>query len=407
MDDVRSLNYNENVEQRQRKSHSELDNVVCVQQWKTSMQSLPKCDPEVGLNVVKYALCITDLRSNSVPSWMATLLAGKAATLNNKVEVMLPLSLKQAKELKGAQTPHPQMNSYSAIMLRLRFLKGFSAAGITGLQEIFERMGSMGLADRPFPISGSILMSPDILTSAAFTTSAEKDKVPAWRDGAMGDTLQRKMPGVAAKRFFDHGGTVSPRPLFATSAAWPAFARLIEHVEGLFAQEFGPKDTWSDTVTVRYREIWRGDYDHEATQFASVAGSHLDNNPHQMQTRLKSELPCIAKLMRSIEEIRELSRSSVAPPPQAETAGTETPDGQDADPATKGPDGVINSKVEGFSEMTGNERKQLAMDLTQKAKEERARTIDMELSYMAASIFRARVMTTKSMSQATPAGFNG
>ena len=397
-DDIRSLNYNENVEQRQRKAHSELDNVACVQQWKASMLALPGCDPEVGLNVVKYALCVTDLRSSSLPTWLSTLLKGKAATLKNKLEVVLPLTAKQIKELKNAQTPHPQLNSYSAVMLRLRFLKGFSADGISGLHELlFERMGLMGLADRPFPISGTILMSPDILTSAAFQTSAEKDKVPAWRDGALGEALQRRMPAVAAKRFFEHGGMTSSRPLFATAAAWPAFTRLIDHIELLFAQEFGPKDTWSDTITVRYKEIWRGDFDYEAVQFSVVGGAHLESNPHQMQTRIKSELPCVNRLLKALEEIREMTRSTV----QAAVAPVEDTAPQEEQRAVeKQGDGVINSQVDGFGEMSASERKQLAAELTQKAKDERAQSMDQELSYMAASIFRARVMIVTSAMQA-------
>ena len=63
-------------------------------------------------------------------------------------------------------------------------------------------------------------------------------------------------------------------------------------------------------------------------------------------------------------------------------------------------DGVINSQVEGFGEMSAAERKQLAAELTQKAKDERAQSMDKELSYMAASIFRARVMIVTSAMQA-------
>jgi len=301
------------------------------------------------------------------------------------------------------------MNNYPAIMLRLRFLKGFSEDGLHGIHELlFERMGKEGIADKPFPIPSSLLMSPDILTSMGFSTSAEKGKVPAWRDGALGLAIQRRMPEVAARRYFDHGCVRSAKPLFASAAAWPAFTRLIDHIHQLFVHEFGAPGTWSDSVNIRYREIWRGDMDHEMVQFSVAAGAHLDNNPHQMQARLKSELPCVTRLLRSIDEARKLSKATVQAPladavPEADAA--------DSDPlvasASCAADGVINSAVDGFSEMSAAERKQLAAELTKKAADERAKLMDRELSYQAAAILRSRVLITKRAEQARPGGVVG
>ena len=327
-DEVRSLNFHENVEQRQRKAHCELDNIECVRQWRQSMKAFAHCDPENGVDLVKYALCVSDLRtSGSAPPWMRQLLGSQPPTLENKLAVMRPLNVKAVKELKGAVPAHPQMNSYSAIMLRQRFLKGFSEDGIRGLHELlYERMGKEGIADKPLPIPSTILMSPDILTSTAFSTSAEKDKVPAWRDGALGTALQRRMPDVAARRYFDHGGAKSAKALFQSAMAWTSFTRLIDQIDQLFAQDFGPAGTWQDSVTIRHREIWRGDVDHEMVAFCAVAPAHLDANPHQMQVRLKTELPCVSRLLKSIEESREMTKATVqttAPPVAEIDAGAE------------------------------------------------------------------------------------
>jgi len=221
------------------------------------MRAISGCDPENGVDVIKYALCVSDLRQNgAVKPRMAKLLCSKAPTLENKLAAMRGINAKAIKDMKDAVPAHPVMNSYPAIMIRLRFLKGFSDDAIRGLHElIYERMGREGIADKQFPIPSSILLSPDILTSSSFTTSGEKDKVPAWRDGALGASLQRRMADVAARRYFDHGGVRSAKALFANAAAWPAFTRLIDYIDQLFAQDFGPPGTWPDSVNIRHREI--------------------------------------------------------------------------------------------------------------------------------------------------------
>jgi hypothetical protein len=50
------------------------------------MRSFPNIDPENGVDLVKYALCVWDLRkSMSVPPWLAALLVSKPPTLENKL----------------------------------------------------------------------------------------------------------------------------------------------------------------------------------------------------------------------------------------------------------------------------------------------------------------------------------
>jgi len=307
--------------------------------------------------------------------------------------------------MKDAVPAHPVMNSYPAIMLRLRFLKGFCEEGIRGLHElIYERMGREGIADRPFPIPSSILMSADILTSSGFTTSGEKDKVPAWRDGALGASLQRRMADVAARRYFDHGGVRSAKALFANAAAWPAFTRLIDYIDQLFAQDFGPPGTWPDSASIRHREIWRGDLDHEMVQFCAVAGAHLDANPHQMMARIKVELPCVSRLFKSIEETREMTKATMAAGSMSSVGSQEKNDAEEVDPVTasasSASDGVISNTIDGFGDMSAAERKQLATELTKRSADDRNKALDRELSYQAAAILRSRVIVVKKAEQA-------
>ena len=76
-----------------------------------------------------------------------------------------------------------------------------------------------------------MLMSPDLLLSGAFSRRTDIEHVPAWRDGARGQELQRRMVGVAAKMYFEYGFAESTKPLFASAATWVAFTRLLNFLE--------------------------------------------------------------------------------------------------------------------------------------------------------------------------------
>lgn len=404
-DEIRALNSVENVEQMQRKAHTELDNVNCVRQWRASMQSYPGLNADSALDVVKYAMVINDLRSTTTPSWLLQLLNGRAPTMVNKLAAMKPLTVKQVRDLKGAPS-HPQMSSYAAISMRFRFLKGFSEEALRSLHELlFERMAQEGLASRPFPLATTTLMSPDILCSSAFSTNAERERVPAWRDGAMGAALQRRMPGVAAARFFEHGGLNSNRPLFNSGASWVAFTRLIDHVQAVFVAEFGEKGTWEDSPAIRMREIMKGEYDHEFVQFASVAGAHLDTAPHMMAARIKAELPCVSRLLKSYEEARAVgSVGSVGSMGSAPSASSEAekPESAASVEAVKqeSADGVVSDSVSGFSDMSIAEKRAIVADLNKRAEEERAAQLRRILALQASAILRNRLKIVKRAEQA-------
>ena len=85
-----------------------------------------------------------------------------------------------------ASVKHPHLSGYSEVALRVRFLKGFEEEALSILQGIAHELGRRGLAHKPYPISKAVLMSPENLTTDAFTTAREKEAVPAYRDGHNG-----------------------------------------------------------------------------------------------------------------------------------------------------------------------------------------------------------------------------
>ena len=131
-----------------------------------------------------------------------------------------------------AETTFEMMSSYAMVNQRVRFLKGFDETALAYLNtQLFSVMGEKGIAHRKFPLGHAILMSPDLLLSSAFMRAKDIEQVPAWRDGGRGQELQRKMVGVAAKRYFEYGFAESNKPLFASAATWVAFTRLLSSVE--------------------------------------------------------------------------------------------------------------------------------------------------------------------------------
>ena len=74
VDELRALNYAENIDQHKRKQHTELDNIWAVREWMASMVAFPELDATKALDVVKYAYALTDLRNREIPKWLRGLL---------------------------------------------------------------------------------------------------------------------------------------------------------------------------------------------------------------------------------------------------------------------------------------------------------------------------------------------
>ena len=284
------MNQSENVEQMERKRHTEMDNVCAVEAWMQSMQRVGRLlDPMKALDVFKYVAVLGDPRVPVSPAsqWLTDLLVknGDPPTLANKLKAVSAKGVtKQFLMAKKVVLLHPQIRGYSELALRHRFIKGFSESARRALHEkLSVEMGKRGLASKPFPLSRTVLMDAAILTTDAFMTTKEKEEVPAWRDGAAGAALQLRMVTAAVERYFCFNGAV-----FNTGASWAAFGRLIGHVDALMEAALGQKASWDDSAVSVHSMIWSGDCDGELTRLAAQLPANLDNTPHIMQKTLKA-----------------------------------------------------------------------------------------------------------------------
>ena len=129
-DEIGLVNEMENVEQAERKRHGELDNILTVAAWRKSAfaQSLNGDSP---LDVYKYAAALSDAKTSPAP-WVLDVLAGKPDTFENRLAGLKGKNKSWITSNKV--TPlHVQMNSFSNMCLRHRFLRGFSEEGLAPL----------------------------------------------------------------------------------------------------------------------------------------------------------------------------------------------------------------------------------------------------------------------------------
>ena len=295
------LNQSENVEQFERKRHTEMDNIAVVAAWTESVRGLPGkvLDCEKPLDVLKYVALMGDPRTpREVPPWLDELFTklkagsarsagfdAKLAAITNKMVTKQWLNSKKVSLL------HPQIKSYADLALRHRFLRGFVPEARQRLYDkIVLPMGERGLASKPFPITRAVLMDPNILTSDAFGTLKEKEDVPSWRDGAAGRALQVRMADAAGTRYWDydfHQASDQKASIFASGSTWAGFTRLISHLEAAMEGALGTRSSWPDSAACVFREIWRGEHDQELARLAAQLPSNLDNTPTQMHVHLK------------------------------------------------------------------------------------------------------------------------
>ena len=301
------MNHGENVEQFERKRHTEMDNIAAVAQWQESVRNLPGklLDPDKAIDVMKYAAILGDpRRPRDVPQWLAELLravsSGSAMLVSMERKLAAVTQKKVTRQFltqKKVALVHPQIKVYADLALRHRFLRGFCAEARQRLHEkVVVEMGRRGLASRPFPLARAVLMDPSILSSDAFTTSREKEEVPAWRDGNAGKALQQRMADYAAKRFWDydfHSANDTKSSIFSSGPNWVGFSRLAHHVEAVLENVLGVPGGWPDSAACLRREMWRGDHDAELARLSIQFPAGLDNAPAQMQARLKEPRCCM------------------------------------------------------------------------------------------------------------------
>ena len=156
-DEIVMLGQTDNIEQHERKRHTEIDNILAVSGWMQSMRVWGSLlNPKNALDVVRYAVCLADPRRPSeIPSWMTTELAGKIPSMANRIAAVTGKGVtKRWLSEQNANPCHPQMNSYVAVAARHRFLRGFSGIALDDLfRLLYCRMGEQGLAHKQAPIS--------------------------------------------------------------------------------------------------------------------------------------------------------------------------------------------------------------------------------------------------------------
>ncbi len=90
-----------------------------------------------------------------------------------------------------------------------------------------------------------------------------QDAVPMWRDGVAGQSLQKGMVEVAARRLFQNG-VLEPhgKAAFASGLAWASFTRICGppnfHVDTLMERLFDTRDRSTDSVKALSRLAFDG-----------------------------------------------------------------------------------------------------------------------------------------------------
>ena len=205
MAEIELLNQHENIEQELRKKHTELDNITIVQQWMDAMTQLSILDPTMNLDVFKYDAVLGDPRK-ATAKWFLGRLGTNPATIKNKLNAMNHKDINSKWMIANkVKCQHPHMESLQEMSLRVRFLKGFSPDALAFIRtDICSYCAEAGLSHKPFPLSRHVLLSADILTTAAFAHGKDKEGVPAYRDGEAGKELQMNMVKIVLKRLKEY-----------------------------------------------------------------------------------------------------------------------------------------------------------------------------------------------------------
>jgi hypothetical protein len=379
-DEIALIGQCDNIEQALRKKHSEMDNILAVLSWQHSMAnwSGSVLKPDSPLDVMRFACCLVDPRSSEKPEWLPSLLKGKSNTMKNRVDAMAsPTVSKRWLTENKVRPAHPQMNTYEALALRHRVVKGFAPLKLLH-KAIFCRMGSMGKAHMASPLPKSVLLDPAILTSAGFVLQKDKEDVPPWRDGAAGEALQVKMVSVAEIRYLEHNFCETGVPLFANGANWAAFARLVGPVEEVLSNLYGAKAGWPDSLKAMRREMWRGEHDEEMKALSLQLPGHLDSR--QMHARVQEQLRFLSRKIADLS-VKSQNAVVVAPPSVSPEIPVENPCrlycNQETVPMTM--------------QMSTQDKQALASKLNASAIRERDVAFLGELQRLAADVYRSRV----------------
>ena len=403
--EILTLSVIENIEQHERRRHSELENIFQVEAWVKSMHTEKianvSLDPTKALDVVKYALALGNpLFPDDVSDWLRSLLQGKPPTFKNKLVALQAKGVtKRFLDDKKAKICHPEMNSYAKVVLRVRAVNGFHE--FKTLHELIsEELGRRGLLNKAFPFSPTLLLDQNILTSDAFSGN-EKSAVPTWRDGAAGRELQKGMVEVARRRLFDHDQISSGKMAFVSGTNWVAFTRLCGppffHFNAILEKHFDVPSRWTDSVKAFDAALWSGEYDTELSKLSSLLPGTLDTQPSQFQRRVSEMFPPLLHLLQTkdTEAARLTSQSEreAEAEKQRKEEEEKTKASQDKEDAKEVPDGDVTDDL--FKDQDAAGKRNLCLALNKDAVKKREQAMERSFHVAAMAVLRTRVIVVE------------
>ena len=413
VEEIQNISIAENIEQHNRRRHSEMDNIFQVKQWMDTMRTTsPKVlDEKNRLDVVKFAMTLGDpLNPQSMPSWLSTLMKDRPNTQTNRIAAMKTDGVtKKWLDSQKAAIAHPDMKTYNTVQTRVRAVLGFHEFEEIH-QTITAELGLRGHLHKAFPLTGTLLLDSNILTSDGFVTQAEKQNVPQWRDGAAGRLLQKAMVVVAKSRLFDFDLLDpicnSSKVLFVNGLAWTSFARICGppnyHMDAILERTFGAKENWSDSVRAFRIAIWAGEHDPDISKLAALLPASLDSQPTQMQRRICETFPPLLAIIQQKDSeahrltMQQKNKEEERKKHEAEAAEEEKRNELPAAPDVH--DGDVTEDL--FKNADNAEKRKLCQTMNMDSKKRREAAMERDFHKAAAAVFRQRVVVCESVAAA-------
>ena len=411
-DEIINMSILDNIEQHKRKRHTEFDNIFQVRQWMDTMAiaSGGKLDPKKAIDVVKYALIMGNpLAPADIPPWLNALLKEKPPTFVNKVAAVTQQGVtKNFINDNKITILHPEMKRYPQIMQRARAVAGFGFWDSLHKQ-VWQEMGRRGLGHMPCPLTANLLLDQNIFNAQGFSSKAERENIPMWRDGAQGKLLQEAMVEVARARLFDHNVVSGvQKALFSNGNQWTALARLNGpphwHVDSVLLKEFGPMESWSDSVKATWKSTWTGEFDVELSKMSSLLPSNLDGQPHQMQARVKELFTPMQQLLHARQSEAQRMHTTQAEK-EAEAKKKAEQEAKEKAAADGVPD-VLDGREDGdvtddlCPETDAATKRKLCEQMNAQAKKKREADMEQAFLQAAAAILRNRLVVVDSFQAA-------
>ena len=162
--EIATAGLTDNIEQHQRRKHSELDNILQIKSWidGMSIQTKGKLDPSKTVDVLKYALILGNpLNPAFIEPWLLPLLKGAPPTFDNKLKAVTDTSGVTQKFLvdSKATIAHPEINTFKKLVMRSRAVRGFEEWHLLH-KLVLEEVGGFNqypIGLRPFPLAPASL----------------------------------------------------------------------------------------------------------------------------------------------------------------------------------------------------------------------------------------------------------